>query len=642
MIRNRIFVILFVTVALAFSGCQVLAPAEPTATPLPPTPTPLPPTELTICMSTEPETLYPYAITSKTTGDILQAIYEGPFDEVNGKAAPVILAVMPETASGSASLAPVNVQAGDRIINIYGELVSLQAGEQVFPSGCTSSSCSIVWDGTAAIQMDQPTVNYQLISGLTWSDGQPLTAADSVYSYELNASADTPADKTNVYKTVSYTALDDLTVQWVGLPGLITNAFEDFFWAPMPRHLWGETSALDLQSSEQAARNPVGWGPYVLDEWSPGAYIRLKKNESYFRANEGLPQYDYVIFQFIPQGDIAAATDGKCDIVADDVLDINHMTMDEASLASAGYSASVTDSTEFEFLAFGITPASYDDSYYPYGNGDRPDIFGDVRVRQAITMCIDRQGILDELTGGLVDVASSYLTADSTFLSGLALTQVGYDPAQGLALLNEVGWQDYDLNPATPLTMIAVNTNVPFGTNFSVNLYTSGSELRGLIAEKVAANLADCGIDVVVNQQPIQELYQPGPDGVIFGRSFDLALLSIDLDSSPYCQLFASDEVPNEDNNWIGTVTGGTNFMGYESTTYDDVCKLANSAGSDEGAYIAGIQNTLQVLSDELPFIPLYHHPDITLIKQDMQLSEGLNTLEKILGSIETISPKVK
>ena len=640
MIRNKSLYIFFAIIILSLSACQTIGLVEPTATPLPPTPTPVPPTELTICMSSEPETLYPYALTSQSAGDILQTIYEGPFDEVNGVVTPVILSSMPDYNSGSASFAVVNVQTGDRVVNIYGEIISLQAGAQIFPSGCNDSSCSITWDGIAAIQMDQPTVNYQLVSGLTWSDGQPLTAADSVYSYELVLNADTPSDKTNVNFTFSYTALDETTVQWIGLPGLVTDAFEDYFWMPLPQHIWSAYSAADLLSSDAATRSPLGWGPYVMDEWAPGAFIRLKKNELYFRASEGLPKYDYITFQFIPQGDIATATNGTCDIVSEDVLDINQLTMDEGALSSAGYNLVVSDSTEFEFLAFGINPASYDDTYYPYGT-DRPDIFGDVRVRQAIALCIDRQGILDELTGSLVDASDTYLTADSTLLSGLALNQYGYDPEQGKALLNEVGWQDYDLNPDTPLTMIAVDTTVPFGTNFSINLYTSQSQLRGLIAQKIASNLAECGIEVVVNQQSIQELYQPGPDGVIFGRNFDLALLSMDLGTDPYCQLFSSEEIPTEDNNWIGTITGGSNFMGYTSTTYDEVCKLANSAGLDSGAYIAGIQNTLQVLSADLPFIPFYHHPDITLIKQDLNLSEDLTTLEKILFSIEIISPNI-
>ena len=164
-----------------------------------------------------------------------------------------------------------------------------------------------------------------------------------------------------------------------------------------------------------------------------------------------------------------------------------------------------SDSSEFEFLAFGITPASYDDNYYPYGS-DRPDIFGNVNTRRAIALCIDRQGILDELTGGIAGVSNTYLAEDDPLLSGLSLTDYTYNPEQGKSLLAEVGWQDYDQNPETPLTMMATNTSVPYGTNFSINLYTSDAALRGMLAERIAGDLSECGIEAAVYQQPIQEL----------------------------------------------------------------------------------------------------------------------------------------
>lgn len=641
MTGKRSISILFALLILLLSGCQALGLVEPTATPVPPTPTPLPPTELTICMSSEPETLYPYALSSQSAADILQAIYEGPFEQVDGQTVPVILTSMPDYNSGTAVFNAVTVQAGDQVINIYGELISLQTGDQVFPSGCTNSSCAVTWDGLAPIQMDQPNATFQLRADLTWSDGQALTAADSVYSFELASANATPIDKTYINRTASYIALDDTTLQWVGLPGLATDEFENYFWMPLPQHVWGAATAADLLVSEQAARSPLGWGPYTLDEWVSGSHIRLKKNGLYFRANEDLPKYDYMSIKFIPQGDTTQALDGTCDIVAGDVLDINQVNLDEDILSASDYQLRVSDSTEFEFLAFGITPASYDDSYYPYG-ADRPDIFGDVNTRRAIALCIDRQAILDELTAGLVDTSNSYLSNDNELLSEFSLPQYAYDPEQGKALLDTIGWKDYDLDPATPLTMIATNTTVPFGTNFSINLYTSQSEMRSLIGEKIVSDLADCGIEVVITQLPIQELYQPGPDGVIFGRSFDLALLSMDMSIDLNCGLFTSAEIPTEANYWLGTATGGSNFMGYQNTVYDETCAAAQSTGLDAGSFRLNAQNTLRILAEELPVIPFYHHPEFTLVKKELNLGVDLDTIQGILFSVETLVPNVQ
>ncbi len=640
MINKKVNSIPFVILVFLLSACQAMNLFEPTATPVPPTPTPIPPTELTICMSSEPDSLYPYALSSQSARDILSVIYEAPVEDVNGTKSPVLLQSIPSLADGSAALTPVGVREGDQVVNIYGQLIALQAGAQVFPSGCTTSACSITWDGTSDLQMDQASATFHLKSGITWSDGQPLTAADSVYSFNLAFDADTPNDKTAVNQTASYTAADDASLQWVGKPGLLPLDFSKYFWLPMPQHAWGDLSASELLTSEKSTRSPLGWGPYVLDEWAAGDHIRLKKNTAYFRAGEGLPKYDFVTFKFVQSGNLDQAMSGSCDVIANDLLDTQWLASNATNLGNSGFKLVQSSSSDFEFLAFGINPSSYDDSYYPYGS-DRPDIFGDANVRKAIALCIDRQGILNELTGGLVSGSNSYLPNDNSLLNGLALNQYAYDPAQGKALLDQFGWKDYDLNPATPLTMVATNTTVPYGTNFIVTLVTSPSEMRKAIADKIAANLADCGIQVSVEQKPISELYQPGPDGILFGRNFDLALLSMNIGSEPHCGLFTSDEIPTKANYWLGTGTGGSNFMGYRVAAYDQACKAAQSSGLDNSVYTSNIQSTLQILSDTLPFIPLYHHPQYLIEKKDLCLPENLNSLEKMLFSIESIDPNI-
>ncbi|MDK2980671.1 MAG: peptide/nickel transport system substrate-binding protein [Chloroflexota bacterium] len=630
--NNKSIAILSFAIILLLSACQNIGLFEPTATPVPPTPTPLPPTELTICQGTEPDSLYPYALSSQSARDLSQLIYNGPFSQ-NGDQTGAV-------TSENASYTPVSVRAGDQVVNVFGELIVLESGAQVFPSGCTTSACAITWDGTTEIQMDQPVVNFTLANGLTWSDGQAVTAADSVYSYELAADKDTPVSKTYNHQTAGYIALDDSTVQWTGKPGLVSADLANYFWMPLPQHLWGELSAAELLDADTSARSPLGWGPYQLDEWTAGEHMRFSKNPYYFRAGEGLPQYDIVNVRFASANDFGSAVDGTCDIVAPDALAFDQVVANAASLADSDYQLRQSASGQFEFLALGITPASYDDTYYPYG-ADRPDIFGDVNVRKAMAMCIDRQGILDELSGGLVGVSDSYLSADNGLLNGLALTQYPYDPAQGISILDQIGWKDYDQNPATPLTMIATNTRVPYGTTFAITLYTSQSPLRAAIAQRVADDLVQCGIAVTVEQQALSDLYRPGPDGPIFGRAFDLALMSMDIGREPRCELFASNEIPTAANNWIGTSTGGSNFMGYESATYDAACQASQSAGLDATAYTTEKQNTLLDLANDLPFIPLYHHPDFLLVKKDVCLPEDLNSLAKILSSIETFDPNI-
>ena len=247
---------------------------------------------LTICLGYEPESLYLYATRSQAARDVLQAIYDGPFDEIDGKTQPVILQSLPEV-----SYAQVIAQAGMRVADIHGKAVVLQAGTQVFPSGCHQADCAVIWNGSSALQLDQPSATFRLRDGLTWSDGQPLTAADSLYSYQLASDPATPGDKSTVEQTETYRKLDETSLQWTGLPGLATDTYEAYFWTPLPQHAWGKYSAAELLSADASARKPLGWGAYVLDDWKAGEYIRLVKNPHYFRAGEGLPKFDTLVFK---------------------------------------------------------------------------------------------------------------------------------------------------------------------------------------------------------------------------------------------------------------------------------------------------------------------------------------------------------
>ena len=290
-------------------------------------------------------------------------------------------------------------------------------------------------------------------------------------------------------------------------------------------------------------------------------------------------------------------------------------------------------------LAFGIVPYSYDDNYYPYGV-DRPDIFGDVRTRRAIAYCIDRDTITKKLMGGAVQPAVSILDINHPLVQDTSLSAYSYDPANGAALLKQVGWADADQNPATPLTAASV-FNVPPGTAFEVELLTSESSLRNEIAAEIAAYLSGCGIRVNITQMPLNELYQSGPDGPIFGRKFDLALLSWKTDENFACDWFTTAEIPNDANYWLGEKTGGANYYGFSNTTYDQACDASRQHGLDAASSNEVAQEALSILSAELPFIPLYQHPSALLVSNELADIMGDNIeLDDLFFDIEKLEKK--
>src|SRR5215203_2303668 len=143
-----------------------------------------------------------------------------------------------------------------------------------------------------------------------------------------------------------------------------------------------------------------------------------------------------------------------------------------------------------EWLSFGILPASYDNGYSI--KDDRPDIFGDKRMRQAIALCLDRQKVVDTVLFGLSQVPDSYIPSDHPLHNG-NLQAYPFNPASGNQILEQAGWLDHDNNRSTPRQALGV-TNVPPATPLVLNYITSSATQRHQVAEILTQSLAECGI----------------------------------------------------------------------------------------------------------------------------------------------------
>lgn len=622
MFKRLFFLSLFVVVLLA--GCQTgplptatqalpPSPLPPTATPLPsPTPTPTP-RVLTVCLGEEPQTLYLYQSAARSMWAVLEAIYDGPVDTRNGQSVAVILEKLPALADGDALYQPVTVNPGDELLDADGNLSVLAQGVRYLPSGCTAQDCALAWDGKAAVEMDALTLTFRLLPGLKWADGAPLTAADSVYSFQVSADVNTPVNKRMVDRTAAYTALDPNTVQWVGKPGYRSARFAEAFWIPLPQHLYGNYTAEQLLSAEEVTRRPLGWGPYQIVEWVAGDHITLQANPNYFRAAEGLPYFDALVYRFLgaqPDNGLAALLNGECDML-DQSIDlesqIERLLRGQQNKELALW---VGQGPEMEMLHFGIRPAVYDDGSVLPGS-DRPDYFGDLRVRQAIAQCVDRQALSKTLLGGLAEVPTGFYPQGHPLFDE-TLQAWPYDPSAATALLEEVGWKESDGEVNTPRLAEGVK-NVPNGTPFSVQYVTPAGGRSERAAMFVAVSLAQCGIQVNVLPVSPAALYASGPDGVLFGRAFELAQFSWSLGRVAPCTLYESGQLPTQANAWLGG-----NIVGYINPDYDAACRAARLTLPEEGSYLSAQAGVQALYVQDLPALPLYFRPRLNVSRPDL------------------------
>jgi peptide/nickel transport system substrate-binding protein len=579
------------------AGIQSPTEAGPTRTPPPtePPPTPTPtPIELVVCQTDEPASLYLYGDDVTARLGIFEALFDGPIDTTGYARQPVILAALPSVEAGTAGVAEVVVAPGERVMDaVTGALVPLGEGVQLRQL----DGSVVAYAGTEPARSVQTWAEFTLLPDLQWSDGEPLTADDSVFSYEVAASPDTPASKFLVNRTARYEALDSLRTRWTGLPGWVDTAFAEHFFTPLARHRYGAHTPAELAALPEINEAPLGWGAFlaVPGGWARGASLTLLRNPYYFRAGEGLPHLDRVTFRFGLNASqiLDELAGGGCDIGSAAVDFSAQIRPIRAAVEQGTYQAHFVADSAFEHLDFGLLPAE------GYRRGAGNDLFQDVRVRQAVAHCLDRQALIDQLADGLAEVPAAYVPAHHPYYAGDRLAQYPFDPARGQALLAEAGWQDADgdgiRQKGNRRLAIELSSGPP------------DSAFRVALGEFVQAQLRDnCGIEVSPVLYPLPELVDPWPNGVLFGRRFDLGSFPWRAGLQPPCDLYLTAAIPSDQN------PGGANNTGYSNAAFDAACSAALGA-LDEASRRAQHIEAQALFSQDLPSLPLFFRSKIGL-----------------------------
>jgi peptide/nickel transport system substrate-binding protein len=605
--NNHSRLALFILVFLLLAGCQGLTEVDipiniqpqlsPTVEVIEPTPLP-PEKTLIVCLQREPESLYIYSEdflygdTGLEANAILQALYDGPIDILKDGVRPVILEGLPSFDSGSARFETVEVDEFEVYLNPETLLAdNLRLGDPYLPAGCRSPECIQTYQG-GLVTMDRMVVDFDLREDVSWSDGELLTADDSVFSFELDRDGNTPTTKYLVDRTFQYEALDDQTVRWTGIPGYADFEYQTLFWHPLPRHHYDGLSAKDLQSAQEANREPVGWGAFMLERWVKGDRIEMVRNPVYFQQVQGLPTFDRLIFRFLgadPRAAVQQLLTTECDV------------LDETLLSMDIWSTLVEYQSEGRLQLFNapsgeITRLEFNNA--PLGRPGEA-FFQASEARQAVAACIDRERLVETSMAGLGSLASSFHFFNST-ISAQDGETYAYDPQLGQELLRFLGWVDEDEDPETAL----VGWDVPGvynGKRFEVTLLVPDGDLYAILGQEIQAMLSECGILVTLEMISTESLTASYPDGSAFGRSFDMVLWSWPDWRLPLCEMFATREIPSD------RYPYGVNASGFSNATYDLACdRLILGDFEHEQESLDAIQTTFH---EQLPTLPLIQNP---------------------------------
>ncbi|HEY47005.1 MAG: hypothetical protein AMJ88_15475 [Anaerolineae bacterium SM23_ 63] len=617
---HRSFPLVFILVSLMLVGCSAstevdvpltfVPTTKPTSTEIAPTPEPPPPKTLIVCLNQEPDSLFLYSDAYlhgdayQETNAILQALYDGPFDIVDYRIQPVILERVPDLQTGEdVILEEITLREGDVYLNpetLLPEVIT--AGKPFLPSGCQDLSCMEEYQG-GDVTADRMVVDFHILPGLMWSDGEPLKAEDSIFSFELDRQFATTT-KYLVDRTYEYLALDELTVRWIGIPGFFDKEYRMNFWSPLPRHALRDYSTAGLVDAEEANLRPIGWGPYVISEWRAGEQILMQANPNYFRFSEGLPKFDFLIYRFIGD-DVNSAVQqlltGECDLLDESLLPDEALpallNLQEAGRLKLAWSPSA----ELERFDFNLAPI---------GGEDNQPLFADARTRRALASCIDRQRIIDEILFGMSVVPGTYLSPSHPDLAD-SLEPIIYDVQIATTSLEEIGWIDDDDSPDTPRVAMGV-AGIRGGTPLSFTYLTTAGYFRQAVIEQIQEDWASCGVEMEVAFEDPYLITAVWPEGPIFGRGFDVVGWSWPDWISPLCEMFSGREIPSNENPF------GSNASGFNDPDYNLACDMILLGLPGSEAYQQAVRKTQEIFNAESPALPLYLKPRVVAHVNEM------------------------
>jgi peptide/nickel transport system substrate-binding protein len=445
-------------------------------------------------------------------------------------------------------------------------------------------------------------ISYKMQEGILWFDGEPLTAADSVFSYQVALEIYGTTGSAKTRYTNSYELVEEQGLFWKGLPGYLgIYDYTEQFFAPLPEHLWSNLSREELLTSAQTTQMPLGWGAYRVVEWVRGDHISLVKNPNYHASSQGLPTYDSLVFRFVDGGEdaLAAFASGECAIVIKEQDLFNYLPEIDSLVRSGAANRIVYDLPSWEQISFGVN------SLDPSRN-----LLPDPRTRQAIASCINREEIAAQRADAGTWVDNLFHPNDPR--SDPELDPRVFQPQEGVKLLEELGWVDHDQDFTTPRISRGVH-DLANDVAFQLTLLEGRSEGSSQTALMIKDQLSRCGIEVTIESLLPGDLFAPGPEGPVFGRKFDLALFAWSTGNYQLCKIFTTSEIPGQ---YPGYAKGwgGTNATGFSQAEYDQACEYLLTSLSGTGESLEETNHIQAIFQEELPVLPLFFRQDLILV----------------------------
>lgn len=334
---------------------------------------------------------------------------------------------------------------------------------------------------------DLTSVIYYLRKGVSWWDGQPVTAEDVHYTYQVMRDPDTQYPNVARLRFIKdVEIIGPYAVKFI-FDRVYADLLTDSDIMVIPKHVH-ETAGATFGTEVI-----MGNGPYQVVEWVPGITITLMANEEYYR---GKPPLDEVIIQHYDNVDVMVT-----DFMTGDLDVMLNITPQHVATIE-----------ENDNIAVDAHPGN---TYTYIGWNLEHPFLNDRDIRRALSMAINTEKILDDIFSGMGTVSLGPLPPSSWGYDG-SVSPLSYDVSEAQRILREKGFLDRNRNAVIERD----------GQEFVLTILTNQENPeRVRILELVADDLRRIGVRVnaqyLTTEVFLRSVLNKEFDGFVMGWSID-------------------------------------------------------------------------------------------------------------------------
>jgi peptide/nickel transport system substrate-binding protein len=425
---------------------------------------------------------------------------------------------------------------------------------------------------------------------MTWSDGQPITARDPAFTYNLMMTNTDAATANGSYTAnfASVQATDDYTLVIKSKKPYATMLSLDI--PVVPEHVWSKIKNIGDFTNEDTSQPVVGSGPFVLTGYQEGQFVKLKANPSYWRGAPKIAELDLVSYTNTDAA-VQALRKGDVDVVYG-------LTASQFDALKAQPDITLNDGHNRRFSSLMINPGAATKSGDPIGNGN--PALKDVALRQAIARALDQQTLVNRVLQGHAEVGASIIPPvfPTYHWTPTDAEKRTFDPAAANAALDQAGY---------PKGADGIRADKS-GKRLSLRLLaTSDDPTQAQEAEFVKGWLHDIGIEVKPQFKSGTQV-----DDDTTGGDYDLAFSgwSVNPDPDQMLALETCGQRPEANGK------GGSTADYFCNADYDRMY-AEQAAEIDPGKRAQIVKDMQKVLYEQVPSVVLTYNNNLEAYRSD-------------------------